>query len=61
MRKIHCSECKTHLGEIKDARLKKGIAYLCAKCETARNLMKAAKTARNANNPLGNIFDIFNQ
>jgi RNase P subunit RPR2 len=30
--KIHCQKCKTYLGEIRDATLRKGIVYLCRKC-----------------------------
>ena len=31
-RAIYCGNCKTPLGVIRDARLKKGITYLCAGC-----------------------------
>jgi len=55
---IRCTECKTYLGDIEKAKLKKGMVYLCGKCESARKLMKTAKIA--ASNPLddflGGIF-----
>jgi hypothetical protein len=33
---IFCGICKKYLGEIRDAKLRKGIAFLCAECETKR-------------------------
>jgi len=36
MRQINCSGCNANMGEIRDARLRKGIAFLCADCETRR-------------------------
>jgi hypothetical protein len=33
---IFCSLCKKYLGEIRDAKLRKGIAFLCDECETKR-------------------------
>ena len=33
-RHIHCSSCSTYLGVIRDARLMKGIKYLCPTCIT---------------------------
>lgn len=57
-RKIFCSECKTYLGEIRDAKLKKDMAHLCAKCESARRLMKTAMGTKD--NPLKDLFgDLF--
>jgi phage FluMu protein Com len=44
MKTIHCSECKTLLGEIRDATLKKNMAFLCPTCESARTLSRPAKT-----------------
>ena len=34
-RNINCSRCKTHLGTIRDAKLKKGMAHMCGDCNTA--------------------------
>lgn len=31
-RKIHCAECTKYLGEIRDAKLMKGMAHLCPRC-----------------------------
>jgi predicted SprT family Zn-dependent metalloprotease len=36
--KIYCAKCRKYLGEIRDAKLRKGTAYLCAECE--RDLKK---------------------
>lgn len=55
-RKIYCSECKTFLGEIRDAKLKKNMACLCSKCESARKLMKTAVGIKGNSNPLGDMF-----
>ncbi len=33
---IYCKGCNTYLGEIRDAKLKKGIVYLCSNCDTKR-------------------------
>jgi RNase P subunit RPR2 len=40
--KINCAECCQFLGEIEKARLRKGISYLCAKCESARRVQRGA-------------------
>lgn len=37
MRKILCTNCNKYLGEIKDAKLLKGIAFLCPKCKNTIN------------------------
>lgn len=31
-RQIHCKKCSCYLGEIRDAKLKKGIVNICGKC-----------------------------
>ena len=36
MRKIFCTGCNKYLGEIRDAKLLKGIKFLCPKCELKR-------------------------
>ena len=33
-RAINCSNCKKDMGEIRDARLRKGIVYLCDGCHS---------------------------
>lgn len=33
MRTIHCHVCGKYLGEIRDAKVMKGIAYLCPTCQ----------------------------
>lgn len=40
-RQIHCLKCDRNVGEIRDARLMKGIAYLCQSC--ANELMAPPK------------------
>ena len=35
-RQIYCAGCGKHMGEIRDAKLRKGIVYLCGTCETKR-------------------------
>ena len=61
IRKIYCAECTTYLGEIRDATLKKGMIYLCIKCEETRNLLKAT-IGRKGNNPVMDMFtDIFDK
>jgi len=50
MKTIYCSECRTYLGIIRDGKLKKGLAFLCATCEAARKLSKPKKN---------NIVDFF--
>ena len=35
-KKISCSCCSKYLGEIRDARLRKGIYHLCGDCEIKR-------------------------
>lgn len=32
MKKIICKECNKYLGEIRDAKLRKGISFLCKEC-----------------------------
>ena len=36
VRRIFCEGCKQYMGEIRDATLRKGIVYLCTRCETKR-------------------------
>lgn len=39
-RQINCSGCGKYLGEIRDAKLAKGIDYRCSACARADNLKK---------------------
>lgn len=50
-RPISCLKCKKPLGEIRDARILKGIAYLCDGC--AERVMNPPTYKK----PVGNIFD----
>ena len=43
MKTIYCAQCKTYLGVIRDAKLKKGMVCLCAICESARKLSRQRK------------------
>lgn len=36
-RKIHCRDCGKYLGEVRDAKLAKGIKYICAVCSAQTN------------------------
>jgi len=36
VRKIKCQSCGLHLGEIRDAKLRKDIVHLCEDCERKR-------------------------
>jgi hypothetical protein len=60
-RKIYCAGCSNYLGEIKDARLRKNISYLCSTCESARKLMEKAKNNRNTDSLREVLGDIFNR
>ena len=33
---IYCSECGTYCGEIRDAKLRKNLKFVCNGCHTAR-------------------------
>lgn len=55
-RTIHCQDCNKYLGEIRDAKLRKGIRHYCEDCDrrnrAARRLSEAAGQGRN---PLGDM------
>ena len=36
MREMFCTGCNKYVGEIRDAKLLKGVKFLCPKCETKR-------------------------
>lgn len=42
VRKIACTACDRHLGEIRDATLRKGAGHLCALCDEK---IRAARSA----------------
>lgn len=55
MRKIFCTGCNKYVGDIRDARLLKGIKFLCPECEIKRiasDLHKKTETY----NPFKDIF-----
>jgi predicted SprT family Zn-dependent metalloprotease len=55
--KINCQKCKKHLGEIRDATLRKGIVYLCRECNTQRVALEMMKQNEDRNsNPFGGMF-----
>jgi len=41
--KISCSGCNLNLGVIRDAKLRKGISYLCKTCEKKRVALELQK------------------
>jgi protein-arginine kinase activator protein McsA len=58
-REISCENCHKHLGEIRDARLAKGIKHLCADCYASMKAYVAqyATLRQNRRAPdLGKIF-----
>ena len=58
MKIIYCKGCNIYLGEIRDAKLKKGIVYLCSDCDTKR--VASDMVNKPNNNSYDNIFgDIF--
>ncbi len=49
-RTIYCKSCNVYLGIIRDAKLRKGIVYLCGNCETKRlasDMMNKTKLPEN--------------
>ncbi len=47
-RQIFCFNCRTYLGEIRDARLRKDINHACADCADRILRLKAATRLHNA-------------
>ena len=43
-RKIHCEDCKTYLGEIRDATLRRNIKHYCHECSSINNQFMATDT-----------------
>ncbi|MEA1980838.1 MAG: hypothetical protein U9N54_07690 [candidate division Zixibacteria bacterium] len=58
-KKIYCSACQLYLGEIKLAKLRKNISYLCEQCESDRYAnFKTSKTNKPSKTN-GNTLDDF--
>ena len=59
---IHCSKCSIYLGEIRDAKLRKNISFLCNACETSRVALEMKETTGYSKpDVFGDIFkDTFN-
>lgn len=36
--KIHCMKCERYCGEIRDAKLIKGLKFMCKSCDSVRDL-----------------------
>jgi len=57
MRKIYCQKCKKYLGEIRDAKLRKDIAFLCKDCETQRMALEL-RFSKTTNSKKGGLEDL---
>ena len=44
-RAINCTECNLYLGEVRDAKLRLNISFLCEGCETSRKALKMKEGA----------------
>lgn len=59
-REIHCTRCRTYLGTIRDAKLKKGMTHLCGNCDTAFKAVEMMHKNKTNDSPFGDMFgDIF--
>lgn len=74
-RKINCLGCNTHVGEVRDAALMKGLAHICPKCQkkvveilkpkdtnsgSHDEYLKMMNQHKNKDNPFGDMFgDLF--
>lgn len=56
-REIECCRCHTYLGEIRDAKLKKGIVYMCDGCITAYRALELAHQTGAERSPYGDLFN----
>lgn len=59
---ISCKFCNKHLGEIRDAKLRKGISHICTECTGTVECLIAAKSFdksgyKNPKDPLGDLFN----
>ncbi len=56
--KIKCTKCYKYLGEIRDAKLRKGITYLCKECDTQRQALELRFKKPNSKDSESDLFDI---
>ena len=60
VRSVYCEGCNLYLGEIRDAKLRKGIVYLCKNCETKRIASDLARQTKKKDSIVDDVFgDIF--
>lgn len=58
-RKIYCAGCDTYLGVVRDAKLRKGVVFLCKNCEIKRvalELQRKTKPSVDMGDLFGGIF-----
>ena len=61
-REIHCVKCGKYLGEIRDAKLRKNIHFICDDCNTRRLALELKETIGGGNtgyDPMDVMKDIF--
>jgi len=59
-REIRCFRCTTYLGEVRDAKLKKGMNHICGDCTTALQALEMSHRMDDGKSTYGNIFgDVF--
>ena len=58
-KQIFCKGCGKYLGEIRDAKLRKGMVYLCQNCETKRLASDMARNKMKAQDPVNDFMNIF--
>ena len=56
---VYCNKCGSYLGEIRDAKLKKGMTFACGVCPTATPKEKVKRTGDSAVDDLMKIFGMF--
>jgi len=49
---VYCVECDTHVGLIRDAKLRKGIVFLCGNCNQDRVLDEDESCSSNTDNTI---------
>ena len=59
VKRIFCKGCGKYLGEIRDAKLRKGMVYLCQNCETKRIASDMARIKMRVRDPNREFMDIF--
>lgn len=55
---INCTECNLYLGEVRDAKLRLNISFLCEGCEISRKALKMKEGASKYGNGTG-VNDLF--